>query len=201
MACGYRSTSTKRLTGSDADEIWNTGSRPSPPSVFGRRCFGRFSAAASATDIPPVPGETVPSSAMRISRLGPEIRTPNVRPEAPVAGKPSPSSFMARNMSCAAIATSIPAKDLSWSGTSKCYQNEVRRVPSSHRHPSFPLNHSPVASRRSPISRSIFTPASPNMRDMNAATGRSIRAARPQNRQFIGDSRRCEPASGTIGPL
>ncbi len=49
---GYRSGRTNRLAGSAADAIMNTGSRPSPPSDFGRRCFGKVSAASSATDIP-----------------------------------------------------------------------------------------------------------------------------------------------------
>src|SRR5260370_1427916 len=80
------SSRTNRLAGSADDDILNTGSRPSPPSDFGRRCFGRFRAASSATDIPPVPGDTVLSSATRISRLRPSIRTPNVRLEEPVVG-------------------------------------------------------------------------------------------------------------------
>ena len=58
-----------------------------------------FRAWSSATDIPPVAGATVPSSTRGLSRIGPSMRIPSVRPERPTAGQPSASSFIALNIS------------------------------------------------------------------------------------------------------
>src|SRR5271166_1629414 len=64
-----------------------TGWRPSPPSDLGRRGLGRFFAASSATDIPPVPGSTVPSFPTGRSRVGLSTRTPSSRLERPIFGE------------------------------------------------------------------------------------------------------------------
>src|SRR5215510_2201251 len=64
---------------------------PVPPYSGGLRCRGKLLGVSGATDMPPVPGCTLPEGSTEISTCG---RAPRVLADGPIAGSPSGVSCM-----------------------------------------------------------------------------------------------------------